>query len=132
MRGPAAVAEHGRQVQRAHARLDQVESTTSKQTSDISTNATNITTANTNIALNTTAIAAINTRLGAANMAFLATIGQMSHYNETATGGWTTGGALGAGTWDATHANALVTWMDQVTADIGAILSRLTGENYMA
>ena len=103
-----------------------------KQTADITTANTNITTANTNIALNTAAIAAINTRLGSANMAFLATLGQMSHYNETAGGGWTTGGALGAGTWDAGHATALVNWMNEVVADIGVILTRLQNESYMA
>ena len=126
----AAIAKSARENTRAHARLDQVESTSSKQTANIATNATNITTANSNIAMNTAAIAAINTRLGTANMAFLETLGQMSRYTETAAPGWTAGGAInGSSQIDTT---VLTNWMNDVSADIAAILSRLRGENYMA
>jgi hypothetical protein len=129
-RPAAAIAKSAREVTRAHARLDSAESVQSLQATQISTANTNITTANSNISMNATAIAAINTRLGMANMAFLATLGQMSHYNETAMGGWTSGGSiLGSSQIDAA---VLVAWMNQVAADIGVILTRLQSEGFMA
>jgi hypothetical protein len=67
-----------------------------------------------------------------ANRAFLATLSEAAHVTETNTGGWTTGGALAAGSWDNTHANALVTWMNQVHADIAAILAALQGAGLMS
>lgn len=64
------------------------------------------------------------------NFAFLGLINQMSHYAETNSGGWTAGGAIVGSTQIDT--TVLTNWMNQVNADIGAILSRLQGENFMA
>jgi hypothetical protein len=125
LRAPAAVADHGRKISRLEGSRDALVSQMNKTAPQA---ATALATANTAEA----GVTAINTRLGAADMAFLALLGQMSHYNATNGGGWTTGGALGAGSWDATHASALTGWMNQVHADIAAILSRLQGESYMA
>jgi hypothetical protein len=120
----AAIADHGRQVTRAHARLDQVESTQSLQNTQIST-------AQTDITSNTTAINAVNTGSGGTSQEnFLGNLSKMAHYTETASGGWTSGGAiLGSSQIDAA---VLVGWMNDVSADIAAILSRLEGGNFMA
>jgi hypothetical protein len=128
---PAAViADAGRQVTRAHARLDQVESTQSKQTSDISTNATNTataqttaTTAQTTANTATTTLTALDARLGGSSQeTFLGSLSQIANFGLNATGGWTTGGALQAGTWDSTHATALVGYMNAVYADLQDLL----------
>lgn len=141
LRAPIAIADHGRQVQRAHARLDQVESTQNQQVTQIANNTTAIgavtsgtggTTAQDFLGKLATAAVASSGAGGTIQADFLASLGEVVNYVETATGGWTTGGALQAGSWDATHVNALVPWMNQVTADIGAILTALRNAGIMA
>lgn len=114
---PHQVAETARQVNRAHARLDQVESTSSKQTSDT--------------AANTTSVHAINTGSGGSTQEnFLGSISEAAHVTETNAGGWTPGGALnGSGSVDMTR---LTTWMNQVNTDIGNIISALRAAGLMA
>jgi hypothetical protein len=81
---PVAIADHGRQVTRAYARLDDVESIQSKQSSDISanaaataTNTTAITTTNANVATQTTNLTALDTRLGGSSQeTFLGSLNQ--------------------------------------------------------
>lgn len=108
-----------------------MESTTSKQTSDIAAGATDLT--------------ALETRLGGDTQeTYLGTLGQMSHItdgSQTSMGGWTTGGALNGGPtqyWDNSHAAALVPWMNEVYNDIntlfslfGDLLTELQNSKYM-
>lgn len=133
----AAIADHGRQVTRAHARLDQVESVQSKQTSDISTNAaatatntTAIATTNTNVTTQGTDLAALETRLGGnAQETFLGSLNQLANFGLNASGGWTTSGALQPGTWDLTHSTALVGFMNAVFADLTDLLQAFRNSN---
>lgn len=137
-RAPAVIAKSSREVTRAHARLDQDESTLSQHTAQI-------TTANTNIAANTTAISAVNTGSGGTTQEnFLGSLGQMSHITDgspTAAGPWTDGGVLQGGPttyWTATAADALIGWMNDVDNDLstlfslfGDLLTELQNSKYM-
>ena len=84
VKAAASIADHGRQVTSAHARLDQVESTQSKQTSDITanaaataTNTTAIATTNTNVTTQTTNLTNLDSRLGGSTQeTFLGSLNQ--------------------------------------------------------
>ena len=122
------------------ARLDQDESTLSQHTAqiatantNIATNTTNIATNTTDITANTTAITAVNTGSGGtAQENFLGQLTQLANFGLNATGGWTTTGALAAGTWDNSHATALVGFMNAVFADLTDLLQELRNSNIIS
>ena len=129
----ASIADHGRQVTRAHARLDEVESVQSKQTSDISTNAAATATNTTAIATGATNLTALETLLGGTGQeTFLGTINQLANFGLNTSGGWTTSGALQPGTWDLTHSTALVGFMNAVFADLADLLQALRNSNIIS
>jgi len=104
MKAAATVADHGRQVTRAHARLDQVESTQSKQTSDITanaaataTNTTAIATTNTNVTTQTTNLTNLDSRLGGSTQeTFLGSLNQAVAPSNPAHSGIGSIGHIGA------------------------------------
>jgi hypothetical protein len=133
---PAAIiADAGRQVTRAHARLDEVESKQSKQTSDISTNAaatatntTAIATTNTNVTTQTTNLTALDTRLGgSAQETYLGTLRQATAPSNPAHSGI---GTI-SGTPTDTEFNALNTAFNNAVDTIATLLSRLGASNIL-
>jgi hypothetical protein len=118
------IKDHKKRLTRIEARLDQAQSDGSKYAGQIATADTNITAAQ-------TAITAVNTGSGGTTQEnFLGSLSKMAHYTETALGGWTSGGSiLGSSQIDTT---VLTDWMNDVSADIATILSRLEGGNFMA
>lgn len=131
----AAIADHGRQVTRAHARLDQVESTQSKQTSDISTNATAtatnttaIATTNTNVTTQTTNLTALDTRLGGSSQeTFLGSLNQAAAPSNPAHSGI---GTI-SGTPTDVEFNALNTAFNNAVDTIATLISRLDATNIL-
>jgi hypothetical protein len=84
----------------------------------------------THITANTTAITAVNTGSGgSAQENFLGSLTQLANFGLNATGGWSTSGVLGAGTWDSAHATALVGFMNAVFADLQDLLQALRNSN---
>lgn len=141
-RAPAAIADHGRQVTRAHARLDNVESVQSKATSDISTNAANtatntthiatnttaITTANTNIATQATSLTALDSRLGgSAQETFLGSL------NQAAVPGSASHTGIGtiSGTPTAAEYNATNDDVNNIADLLNALIGRLQASNIL-
>lgn len=140
MKAAAAVAQNGRDATRAHARLDNVESVSSKQTSDISTNAANVTTAQNGVNTNTTSITTLNSNLGSsAHQAFLGTLTQMAHISGAGGGFSHSGvGTLGspptASEFNSLNGafNNLVDGVNNLVTIFNAVCSELSGGNYMA
>lgn len=107
---PHQVAETARQVTRAHARLDQDESTLSQQASQIAAAAT--------------AISAVNTGTGGTTQEnFLGSLTQVPVVTQADGGGWTAGGAInGSSQIDTT---VLTNWMNAVHLDIQNLIAAL-------
>ena len=132
------IAGHARQITRAHTRLDSTQSTVGQHTAqiatanaNIATNTANITTNTTNIATGVTNLAALNTRLGGTAVEnFLGTLSQMLVYSQSNGGGCTSGGSIVGSTQIDTL--VLTTWMNQVHADLGIIITLLRNANLMA
>jgi hypothetical protein len=86
----------------------------------------------TTINAHTTAINAVNTGSGGTTQEnFLGSLNQQTNFGQSASGGWTAGGVLGPGTWDSSHATALVGWMNAVAGDLGDILTALRNANML-
>jgi hypothetical protein len=150
MKAPHNFAETGRQTTRAHARLDQAESTQSKHTSQITTANTNIATNTSNITANTTAINAVNTGSGGTSHEnFLGTIGQMGHETDASgpyshSGIGTVSHISSAPTqsdfnnlvddYNATNTafNNAVDGLNALVVSFNTLLGKLQTENYMA
>ena len=129
------MAQHGRDVTRAHARLDQVESVQSKQTSDISanaaataTNTTAIATTNTNVTTQTTNLTNLDSRLGgSAQETFLGTLQQATAPSNPAHSGV---GTI-SGTPTDVEFNALNTAFNNAVDTIATLISRLDATNIL-
>jgi hypothetical protein len=131
MKAAATVAQNGRDATRAHARLDQVESTQSQHSGQIATantgiaanstaitaNTTAITTANTNITTNATNLSATDSRLGGTSQeTFLGTLGQMAVISS----------AFNSGIGTLSHGGASG-WNDSAVDDFNALNSSFAG-----
>lgn len=141
-KAPAAIADHGRQVTRAHARLDEVESVQSKQTNDISTNAaatatntsaiatanTNITTAQTGVNTNATNLSATDSRLGgSSHETYLGTLIQATAPGTPSHSGVGTV----SGTVTAAEYNSLNTAYNNCADTVTALIGRLQASNIL-
>lgn len=138
----ASIADHGRQVTRAHARLDQDESTLSQHAAqittanaNIATNTTAIATTNTNVTANTTAItttnttlSALNTRLGGSSQeTFLGTLVQA---NAPGSASHTGIGTI-TGTPTDTEFNAVNSDVNDLADLLNALIGRLQASNIL-
>lgn len=142
LRAPAHIAKSGREVNRAHARLDQDESTLSQHTAqiatantNIATNTTNIATNTTDITANTTAITAVNTGSGGtAQENFLGSLQQMSFMGNESGSGVGMLSYSGASGWNNSAVddyNALNTAFNNLVGAFNILLSELQAGKFM-
>lgn len=126
VKAPTAIASNGREATRAHARLDNVESVQSQQTSQIATGVTNL--------------AAVETRLGGGtHETYLGTLTKMGHIGGAA-GGFSHSGigtistAPTAAEYNAlnTAFNNLVDGVNNLVATFNGLLNELQTSNYQA
>jgi hypothetical protein len=135
VKAAASIADHGRQVTRAHARLDQVESTNSQQASQITTANTAITANTTAITANTTAIttanttaAALDTRLGGSSQeTFLGSLNQATAPSNPAHSGI---GTI-SGTPTDVEYNATNSCLNNLVDTVATLISRLDATNIL-
>lgn len=143
MRAPSAIAEHGRQTTRAHARLDDVKSVQNQQVTQIATNTTAIgalstgsggTTAQ-NFTGKLATAAAVSPGAGSTAQAdFLASLAQMASILDASTTGIGVLTAAGTG-WTTTqvgYINTINTTLNALVVLVNNLLSELQSGNLMS
>lgn len=141
LKAPRTIADHGRQVTRAHARLDNVESIQSKQTADIATNTTAIGavsggtggTAEQNF-LGLLAVAAVGSVAGgdSTQADFLGNLAELANQGAiSSTGVGTISGSGAVNNITNAEFNAVNTQLNSLITSYNALLSHLQSNGFM-